>query len=213
MSVGALFFGSVCVVCGAPGPSPCGGCARRLRRAPPFAAPAGLDSCAALLAYDGAGRDLVAGLKYRNRRVGVARLAAAMVAAAEVAWGGTVPVDVVTWAPTTSARRRARGYDQARLLAGEVARQLHRPLPALLSRRPGPPQTGRPLVERRGGARFAPRRAASGRVLLVDDVLTTGATIEAAAEALRGAGAREVHGLVLARTPLKAPPVRAEYLG
>jgi len=213
MSVGSLFLGSVCVVCGAPGPSPCGDCAGRLRPAPGFAPPAGLDSCVALLEYDGAGRDLVTGLKYRNRRAGLSRLAEAMVVLVEVAPAGACPIDVVTWAPTTAARRRARGFDQARLLAREVGRRLHRPVPALLSRLPGPPQTGRPLFERRGGARFAARRPVSGRVLVIDDVLTTGATIEAAAETLRGAGARQVHGLVLARTPLKALAAPAENLG
>jgi predicted amidophosphoribosyltransferase len=110
--------------------------------------------------------------------------------------------DIVTWAPTTAVRRRQRGFDQAELLARAVARRLGLPCRSLLARRPGPPQTGRALAERRGGPGFRPRRAVSGRsVLIVDDVVTSGSTAAAAAGALRSAGARSVVVLAAARTP------------
>jgi len=185
-----------CPVCGAQGPAPCAGCAAELRPAPALPAPAGLDSCAALLTYAGAGRELVARLKYRNARGSVPFLARGMAALAPAG------IDVVTWAPTTPARLRRRGFDQARLLARAVARELGVPCRPLLARRPGPAQTGRDAVARHSGPVFAGRRPIAGRrVLLVDDVITTGATVAAAARALEEAGAGEVHAVAAARTP------------
>ena len=191
-----MFLPPSCPVCGAPGSAPCAGCAAELRPAPALPAPAGVDSCAALLTYAGAGRELVARLKYRNARASVPFLARGMAA--------IVPyeVDVVTWAPTTPARLRERGFDQARLLARAVARELGVPCRPLLRRRPGPAQTGRDAVARHSGPGFAGGRSIHGRrVLLVDDVVTTGATVAAASRALREAGATEVHSVAAARTP------------
>jgi predicted amidophosphoribosyltransferase len=160
--------------------------------------PPALESCAALLAYEGPARELVARLKYRNARTALGFLAAGMAALVDPA-----EIDVVTWAPTTRGRRRARGFDQARLLARLVARRLRRPCRALLDRRPGPAQTGRSRAARRLGPSFTARPVAASRVLLVDDVVTTGGTMSAGARALRAAGAAGVHGLAASRTPLK----------
>jgi ComF family protein len=191
-----VFLPTSCPVCGATGPAPCAGCAAELRHAPSLPAPAGVDSCVALLTYAGAGRELVARLKYRNARASVPFLARGMAAVVPA------PIDVVTWAPTTPARMRGRGFDQARLLARAVARQLGVPCRPLLRRRPGPAQTGRDAVARHAGPGFSARRALDGRrVLLVDDVVTTGATVTAAARALTKAGAGEVHVVAAARTP------------
>ena len=184
-----------CPVCGARGPAPCATCRARLRPAPALATPAGLAACHAVLAYEGAGRELVARLKYRNGRAAVASLAAAMAALVDAA-----DVDVVTWAPTTAARRRARGFDQAEILARAVGRRLRRPTGALLRRRPGPAQTGRVAAARRVGPAFEAVRPVRGRILLVDDVVTTGATLGAAAVVLTAAGACDVIGLAAART-------------
>ena len=192
-------------MCGAQGPAPCERCAAELRPAPSLPAPPGVGGCTALLAYDGAGRELVARLKYRNARSSVPFLARGMAAIlrAEVDTPGGLPgIDVVTWAPTTPARRRARGFDQARLLARAVARELGVPCRPLLRRQPGPAQTGRDAAARHAGPAFSSLRPVPGRrVLLVDDVVTTGATVAAAAQALRAAGAGEVHVVAAARTP------------
>ncbi len=124
-------------------------------------------------------------LKFRNDRAVVAYLADALAEAAR-----RRDVDLVTWAPTTAGRRRARGYDQAELLARAAARRAGLPVACTLVRLPGPHQTGRPVAERLDGPRFvAGRRAGSRcrsrRIAIVDDVVTSGATLSHAARALR----------------------------
>jgi len=111
--------------------------------------------------------------------------------------------DVVTWVPLARERLVRRGYDQARSLAAPVAVRAGVPCRALLRRTSStPPQARRRGAERRTALRlaFAPTRSAPGRVLLVDDVLTTGATASGCARALRDAGAREVHVLTASRS-------------
>ena len=163
-----------------------------------------------MLAYEGVGRELVARLKYRNARSAVPFLVGAMAAAT-----GREVVDLVTWVPTTPERRRRRGFDQAQVLAAGVARRLGLPCRPLLRRGRGPAQTGRTLAERRRGPCFAARCPSPMRVLVVDDVVTSGATMTAAARALRGAGAAEVHAVVAARTPRPGfgPPRRGVHSG
>lgn len=116
-------------------------------------------------------------------------------------WAGEV--DAVVPVPLHWRRRRSRGFDQAALLAKPIARSLE--VPALLRGlrrvRHTPSQVDLPHHERQqnvAGA-FAPARLGSvGRVLLVDDVRTTGATLRAASHALEVAGVHKVRTLVLA---------------
>ena len=193
-----------CPACGRVGPVPCAGCRASLPRAPGLVPPSGCDVCRALLAYEGSARRLVTGLKYRNDRAVLGWLADGL--------GGllTPPEGaVVTWAPTSARRRRQRGYDQAELLARAVARRWRRPCRALLQRRPGPHQTGRSLADRQGGVPLVAvagrvRRPAPTHVVVVDDVLTTGATLRTAALALRAVGVVWVAGLTAAATPRHA---------
>lgn len=211
-TVTPMWFPTACERCAAPGPSPCGRCLALLTPAPALEPPPGLDSLGALVAYDDAARPFVAALKYRNRRASVGRLAGGLAALLPGSAPGR-PAPVLTWAPTTPERRRHRGYDQARLLAHAVARSRAVPCRRLLVRRPGPHQTGRSRAERLSGVELVAVGQVPTDVVVVDDVCTTGATLSAAAAALRAAGADRVHGLVLARTPSGAPVGQAAGAG
>lgn len=201
-----------CPVCARLGPAPCAACIAELEPPPRRPPPRGLDRLATAFAYAGGGRELVARLKYRNARAAVPWLADAMAVA--VGAGAPARVEVVTWVPTTTRRRRRRGYDQAEVLARALARRLRLPCRPLLRRLPGPAQTGRSRTERRlGPTLVGPRRPTPVTVLVVDDVVTSGATLSAAALALRAAGARRVEAVTVASTPLKLPPTVVEALG
>src|SRR5205085_4865529 len=124
----AMLLPTRCPLCTRPGPAPCAACAAGLR-------PAGASPYPAVLAYEDAGRRLLHALKFRNGRAVAASLGLAMAALV-----GLGRVDVVTWAPTSPSRRRARGYDQAEVLARPVATALGVPCRRLLRRtaRAGP---------------------------------------------------------------------------
>jgi ComF family protein len=117
----------------------------------------------------------------------------------------TLPVGAaVVWVPLGRRRRIERSYDQAMLLAGALARAARRPLlrGTLRRIRETPPQVGhdRAARARNVAGAFAASPSVAGRdLVLVDDVVTTGATAEAASRALRDAGARSVLVAALAR--------------
>lgn len=118
--------------------------------------------------------------------------------------------DCVTWAPLSARRLRHRGYDQARLLAEEAARVLEVPaLPLLSKTRDTPPQSGlEEAGQRRAnvlGVYRAPDAAAGLRVLLADDVVTTGSTLSECARTLLTAGAAEVVCVTLAKARKDRP--------
>ncbi len=156
----------------------------------------------AAVPFTGRARDVVLGLKYRNRRQ-VARHLAGLVVNTIVSNGDHLGLDLVTWAPTSSTRRRARGFDQGELIAGYVARQLGVPSRRLLDRRDDDhTQTGRSRRERLEGVSFRARPGLQGaNVLVVDDVVTTGATLQSARAALAGVGASDVRLYAVASTP------------
>ncbi|HXU33083.1 MAG TPA: phosphoribosyltransferase family protein [Thermoanaerobaculia bacterium] len=116
--------------------------------------------------------------------------------------------DLVVPVPLHWTRRVARGFDQAERIAVPLAEGLRLPVVRALTRRWATrAQTRLGRTARRanlaGAFRIGDSRAVAGRrILLVDDVTTTGATLEAAAAVLRAAGAAEVLGLTAARTPL-----------
>ena len=116
-----------------------------------------------------------------------------------------ISVDAVVPVPLHPKRLRERGYNQAELLAREVAKTLDLPMEANAVERVshGPPQARSRALEERGasvqGAFEARARVDGRRILLVDDVCTTGATLDACAQALKAGGAACVWGLTFAR--------------
>ncbi len=150
--------------------------------------------------YAGVGGELVTALKF-GARLGLARpLGAALGGACARRGGWRDEGWVVVAVPAAPARLRRRGFDPAELLADALAARLDLPRARALRRADGPRQVGRSRSSRRTSPpRVRPAGAAPARALLVDDVLTTGATLAACAGALRRAGATRVEAAVFAR--------------
>ena len=158
------------------------------------------ETARAPLRYEGVGKEIVHALKYRGYTTVVERLAAPLLAEA-VEWPGGF--DRVVPVPLHGARLRRRGFNQAALLARGLAGRINTPVSDTLKVvRSTRDQVELSAAERRqnvAGAFLAGARA-RGRLLLVDDVFTTGATTSACAAALLDAGAAEVHAITLCRT-------------
>lgn len=149
-------------------------------------------------AYTGAVKEMIWRLKFSRLRM-AAQPAAELIMRVLPA---TVKVDVVTAVPIAPERYRERGYNQAELIAREVARRLGVRYAPLLARRDAVHQIGRGRDERLAqikGAFLARRGLRDARVLIVDDVVTTGATLEECAQTLVAAGAANVWGGAVAR--------------
>ncbi len=182
----------------------CGAC---LRRPPPFA------RARAVMVYNAASRHMVLSFKYGDRTdmapafaEWMARTGADLVAEADL----IVPV------PLHWTRLFRRRFNQAAMIARELGRVAGKEFApdVLVRKRRTPTQAGLGYTGRarnvRGAFKVAPRRRAhlkGMRVLLIDDVLTTGATLAACARVLNRAGAKAVDVLTLARVVRPAPPV------
>ncbi len=145
--------------------------------------------------YEGVAKDLIHVLKFERSR------ASADVVANLLA--ETLPVlgdIVITHVPTATSRIRTRGYDQAALIARRLAIQLGVEYAPLLSRLGQQRQVGKNRSERRSQMQelFIATKKPAKHVLLVDDVITTGATLEACARILKDAGAKRVSAAVFA---------------
>lgn len=207
-----LFFPPKCVFCGwllRRGEE--GICAACQRDLPWIGGPAAeqrlefVSLCASALWYQGAVRESFHRYKFKGRRGYAATYGRLVGQCARDHLSGRY--DLITWAPLSAQRRRERGYDQAELLARAAALELGGQVVETLVKeqdRPAQSGLGHDDAVRRanvlGAYRIAdPARVAGKRVLLVDDVVTTGSTLSECARVLRTAGAADVVCVTLAR--------------
>jgi predicted amidophosphoribosyltransferase len=179
----------------------CSACEHRIETPPPLPPPPGLDSIVAASVFEGSARDLVHGLKYGGKFY-LARFMGTRIA--ECLEAHSKASDLIVPVPLPPLRRLSRG------LAGTISKRWGIPTAAgVLRRRTGfPSQTSLGRAQRLENARrsfttgWVQRPLNGRRVLLIDDVSTSGATLSACAEPLRRAGAKEVRAAVFAWEPL-----------
>ncbi len=191
----------MCELCG----DPVDGCIRHayrcsycMRREPAF------DLARSAVRYRGPAQPLIQALKYNGAVHVVQDLVPWMAACVRLNYARLQP-DAVTFVPLHPKKERERSYNQARLLAGGLARELCLPLAGTLARvRYTETQTNLDMETRRrnmfGAFSVIGRGWVRGRrLLLVDDVMTTGATVNECARALKEAGAAGVYIITAAR--------------
>ncbi len=158
----------------------------------------GFESARAPLRYEGVGEEVVHALKYKGyARVAERLMSPLLMSVLETDFDVVVPV------PLHRSRLRKRGFNQAELMARALAGRLNSRLSDKLQTvRRTRDQIELSAAGRRANVRgaFGAKGRVSGRVLLVDDVFTTGATLSECAGTLKGAGAAEVHAVSLCRT-------------
>ena len=155
--------------------------------------------------YDGTIRNLIQDFKYNHALWLEDDLAEILKSCVEVHYK-VEEIDAVGCVPLFPARQRARGFNQARLLAGALARSLRKPMlrRCLVRVRPTPTQTHLTARDRALNVKGAfevrsPKAIEGKRLLIIDDVMTTGATLSECAHALKKAGAESVYMAALAR--------------
>lgn len=151
--------------------------------------------CVAPYPYKGRVRRTILQFKFQGRRERAAGLSEALVLALPPRWQ---TADIITWVPLSAKRLEERGYDQSELLARKVAKATGRPCRKLLTKvQENQVQHSLRREERiknvQGVYRADPCRAHGKRVLLIDDIVTTGSTLGECAGELYKAGAAEVH--------------------
>ncbi len=200
-----MLFPDHCAACRRAGDLFCAGC-RALLVAyddEARATPAGLVAVRIAFTFEGPLREAIHALKYSRRRRMARPLGALMAAHLQAT---PLPVQALLPVPLHPTRQAERGFNQAAELAREVARTTGLPVfeRGLARGRATDQQARLSAAERRANMRGAFVWRGPGHpprsVLLVDDVLTTGATLSACAAALKEAGSQEVYGLALARS-------------
>lgn len=167
---------------------------------------AGLDECLYPLYYTESVRESLHRYKFHGAAA-YARIYGELMADCLQQHG--VSADLVSWIPLSRRRLRRRGYDQAELLAREVAKRCELPCECLLRKiRHNPAQSGVQNAEARRqnvkGVYHAERKLSGERILLIDDIITTGSTMQEAAAQLRNAGAGQIVGLSVAGTTVES---------
>jgi ComF family protein len=186
----------LCPKCGKPQPSGilCSGC---------VSWKAEIDGIRSPFRFDGVMRQAIYNLKYRNLRTLAVPLANLIY---DYLVDNSVPGDVLVPVPLHRKRLRERGYNQSQLLARELSKLINLPVieSCLIRKQHALPQARTATVEERqtnvaGAFTCRDDRLREKRVLLIDDVSTSGATLDACAAALKAFGVSSVWGLVLAR--------------
>lgn len=185
-----------CPQCGIPQSSGllCPGCASRS---------AEIDGIRSPFQFEGVIRQAIHKLKYKNLRALAAPLAKLL---RDYLATGPVPGEVLVPVPLHQKRLKERGHNQSRLLADELSKLIALPVigDCLVRKHDTPPQARTTTVEERwsnitNAFTCVNDKIEDKKVLLLDDVSTSGATLNACATALKAAGATSVWGLVLAR--------------
>ncbi|HEY7455822.1 MAG TPA: hypothetical protein VH703_00995 [Solirubrobacterales bacterium] len=176
----------------------CSRCSRRLAAAEPIeaAGPPGLDRAWSSAPHEGVARELVTALKFRRL------LPVAETMAERIHWlaPGVLLSGTIVPVPTARLRTFTRGFDPAAEVAAALAAKTDLPISTCLARRGGGRQLGRRRAQRIGHPPLIePRGQIPRSVLLIDDVLTTGATLSACARALRSAGSIRVVAITFSR--------------
>ncbi len=190
-----MLFDRRCPRCGRSGSGVCHRCLAATQPVGVVNGLTGLRSVRVLVRYDDVASALILAAKNGGRKdilVGLGRRLAQAAAGERRRW------HQVTWVPASRQGQRDRGQDHGRILARTVASELDLPCRKLLVRSRGPAQTGRDREARLAGPNLRAPAPVRGSVLLVDDVITTGASLDAAASALVRAGADRVCGLAVA---------------
>ncbi len=217
-----LLFPQYCVGCGKEGSFICYSCCRSLSRiTPPLCPRCGkpqpggvlcsgciswsteIDGTRSPFRFEGVMRQAIHQLKYQNLRALVVPLAKLL---QDYLTTNPVPAEILVPVPLHQKRLRERGYNQSNLLARKLGKLVNLPVvdDCLIRQRHTPPQARTATVEERRNNisnAFACRdqRLQNKQVLLIDDVSTSGATLDACATALKASGAYSVWGLVMAR--------------
>lgn len=210
LAVGAvdLLFPPRCLTCNALAPPFCEACAAAIRPLSPaqLPLPPGILAARCVGQYEGPLRDAVLRLKFSQKTALAASLGDLLAEALRAELPAWSP-DLLTPVPIHWRRRWNRGFNQSELLGQQVRRRLKIPVVEVLRRiRYTPPQVGLTRALRASNLRNAfavtrPDRIAGQRVVLVDDVWTTGATLAECAAVLTAAGAVTVYALTVTHEP------------